>query len=558
MNTAKDSIKCFTAGLAALFLAVFGAKLWVVQLYGSPLPWWDQWFETASFFTHWRAGLLTWKDFIAPYCEHRILLTRLLDLGVVWLNGRWEPLLQMVVNAFIHATYAGGLAFTLWNFLGRRNGGLVCFFLLPFFALPYAAENTLWAFNSQAYLLAVCFLPALVGLGFGRPGGGGWWLGWGAAILGLFTMASGLLTPATVAGLIILRTLKSGRIEIGNLITLAAALAVVALGAALYVPYAGDAALRAHTVAEFTTALTRNLTWPFFNAPVMAAVLALPLLLLFILYFRPGLESPRAAELLLALGLWSVLQSFALAYGRGNFGEDIPASRYMDKLNVFVIASLFATVLLGQHWWRGKYSKRFGLFLALAFFFVVLSGLCHISKIVVENLVLPTRMMTLAAEERVATYMTTGDEHDLLEPPTVRPNPKVTLGVLRDAKLQAILPASCLPPTPAPVTGRFFAVSQWLLHHATLILYVGLVWFIGLCGYGLARNPSGLAWENLSALIALLTLLAALGFAWSKEPIRRETIEREIHYRLAAHFKSVNNPTRAAIHEHKAELLKNQ
>ena len=204
MNAANDSIKYFAAWLAALFLAVFGAKLWVVQLYGSPLPWWDQWFETASFFTHWRAGLLTWKDFIAPYCEHRILLTRLLDLGVVWLNGRWEPLLQMVVNAFIHATYAGGLAFTLWNFLGRKNGGLVCFFLLPFFALPYAAENTLWAFNSQAYLLAVCFLPALVGLGFGRPGGGGWWLGWGAAILGLFTMASGLLTPATVAGLIIL------------------------------------------------------------------------------------------------------------------------------------------------------------------------------------------------------------------------------------------------------------------------------------------------------------------------------------------------------------------
>jgi hypothetical protein len=215
-------------------------------------------------------------------------------------------------------------------------------------------------------------------------------------------------------------------------------------------------------------------------------------------------------------------------------------------------------VLLGQHWWRGEYSKRFGLFLALAFFAVVLSGLCHISKIVVENLLMPTRMMTLAAEERVATFLTTGEERDLLEPPTVRPNPKVTLGVLRDAKLQAILPASCLAPTPVPVTGRFTAVSQWLLHHATLILYGGLGGFLFLYGYGLARKPSGLAWENLPALIALLTLLAALGFAWSKEPIRRETIEREIHCRLAAHFNSVNNPTRAAIHEHKAELLKNQ
>ena len=553
VNESKDSIKLFSAWLVALFLAVFSAKLWIVQLYGSPLPLWDQWFETAPLLKNWLTGLLTWKQLIAPYCEHRILFTRLVDLWGVWLNGRWEPLLQMVLNGFMHSAYVCGLAFCLWNFLGRNNGGLICFFLLPFFSLPYAAENTIWAFNSQAYFVGVFFLPTLAGLGFGWPGGRWWWLGWIAAILGLFTMASGLLAPATVAALVILRTLKSRRLERENLTTLAASLVVVAFGASLYVVFPGDVALRAHNFMEFAAALTRNLTWPFFDAPVMAVVLILPLLILFILYFQSRLESPRAAEFLLALALWSVLQSIALAYGRANFGEDIPASRYMDKLNVLVIASLFATVLLGQHWWRGEFSKKFALFLAVAFFAMVSFGLGRISQMVVEKLLMPTRMMTLVAEERVTTFLATGDERELLEKPTVRPDPKVTLGVLRDAQLQSILPASCLPSTATPVSGRFTASIQWLLRNSTMILYLGLGGMVFLCGYELARKPKGLVWENLPTFAAFLTLLAALGFVWTKEPIRRDTIERQLYQQLADYFKANHNSKRAAIYEHLAE-----
>jgi len=48
--------KIFTAWLTALFLVVLGAKLWVVQLFGSPLPLWDQWYEAGTFSTRgWKA-----------------------------------------------------------------------------------------------------------------------------------------------------------------------------------------------------------------------------------------------------------------------------------------------------------------------------------------------------------------------------------------------------------------------------------------------------------------------------------------------------------------------
>lgn len=134
--------------------------------------------------------------------------------------------------------------------------------------------------------------------------------------------------------------------------------------------------------------------------------------------------------------------------------------------------------------------------------------------------------------------------------------PEVALGILRNPALQTILPAVCLPPASPPITGRFTAASQWLLRNSTLILYCGLGLFVGLMGYGLLRDPRGLAWENIPAFAASLTLLAALGFVWSKAPIQRETIERTLQYELADYFKSVGNPERAAIHEHKAEAVK--
>ena len=556
-NSKTDSSKHFAAWLAALFLIVLGAKLWVVQLYGSPLPLWDQWFEADVFLKPWVEGHLTGAVLFAPNNEHRIFFTHLLDMGVISLNGRWEPLLQMTVNAFIHAAFVCALAFCLWDFLGRKNGWLICALLAPFFALPYGAENTIWAINSSQYFMSLFALATLVGLGFNPPGSRRWWFGLAAAVMGLFTMASGLLAPMAVGGLLVLRAIKSRRIEKQNLITLAICLVVVGLGAAAKVTMPEDAPLKAHTLMEFISAFARNLAWPFVSTQAMALLIPLPLAGLLAWYFRPNFQLSHTAEFLFALALWSALQSAAIAYGRANYGEGVPASRYMDVLNIFVIASLFATVLLRQLWTGETFSKWAASLLPLVFAGVIFFGLVQVSQLVVQGLLVPTRMINLVAEERVETFMATDDERELFETPTVRPDPKMTLGILRNEKLQTILPAVCLAPTTHPVTGRFTTASQWLLKNSPLILMGGLALFAGLCGFGLARKTLGLVGADLAGTIALLAALTALGFVWSKSPIQRSTIERELHYKLAAYFTSVDNPKRAAIHEHKAEALKN-
>ena len=520
----SDSFKQFAPWLAALLLVVLGAHLWVVQLYGSPLPMWDQWYEADHFYRPWLAGHATWRDFVAPFNEHRILFTRLLDLTLIKLNGRWEPMLQMTVNAFLHAAFAGALAFCLWDFLGRKNGWLVCFLLAPFFALPYAAENAIWPMNSQLYFVNLFGLATLAGLGFGKPGGWRWWLGLAAAFAGLFSMASGLLAPATVGALMILRVLKQRRMEKESLITFACCVAVVGLGLALRVTSNFDASLRAHTLMEFTSALARNLTWPFFRNPEMILLIPLPLAILAALYLRPNFSEPRVAEFLLALGLWSVLQSTALAYGRANYSEEIPASRYMDVLNIFVIASLFAMTLLPRFWPAEGFSKWAGIFLPLIFAGVIFFALCRISQIVADGLLIPTREMNIAAQERIENFWANGNEQEFLQPPTVRPDPRLALRLLRDPQLQTILPAACLPKS-TPVTERLTFVAQRLLQSSVVILSSGLLLFICLCGYGLARGALGLPRASLMGFVILLAGLAALGFVWSKHSLQRETVE---------------------------------
>jgi len=321
--------------------------------------------------------------------------------------------------------YASGLAFGLWHFGGRRNGWLVCGLLLPFFAFPYAGECAVWGFDSMWYFPYVFALVAIAGLGFCRAGSRSWWIGLAAALLGLFTQSLGPVAPAAIGGLMVLRVIRNRKCGRDNLITLGACLLLVDIGAALDVREKDPNPLQAHSFAEFTTALIRQLDWPFYNLPGAACIIVLPPALLLVYYLRPGFQALRMAELLLTLALWSLLDSALVAFGRADYGEIIPSSRYTEIFGLLLIASLFATILLGEQWRQSRVLSWTGRLLPLVFAGIIFWGIARMSNLVVDNLLVPTRIMNLIAEERVATFMATGNESALLERPTIRPDPKV-------------------------------------------------------------------------------------------------------------------------------------
>jgi len=534
--------------LVALFLIALGQQLWVAWLYGSPVPIWDQWDQARLVFRPWLDGNLRLGDLFIGDSNHRIVVTHLLDLGLISVNGRWDPLVQMTMNACLKAIFAAGLAWCLWHFFGRRHGWFICFLLVPFFALPFDGENAIWGMNSLWYLIDIFGLTTIVGLGFARAGSWRWWIGVAGAVLGLLTMASGMLAPVAVAGLVLLRLIRTHRWERGDRYTLGTCVILMLLGVPMIAMPDNNRHWQAHSFLEFTAGLTHNLSWPFPGVPPMLFIVALPLILLLVFYLRPEFPAARAAELVLVLALWSVLQSMMIAYGRANYVAILVGSRYMGVFSLFAIASVFAAMLVG----RSRGLRWDGMVLPLIFTGILMVGLVRVSLTVVDDVLVATRQWNLIAEERLETFFTTGDERELFKDPTVRPSPATALEVVRDPKLSMILPPTCLAPGAAVTPGRLSPPAHGLLRASILIMTCGFALFLGGCIYGLRRETMGLAPGNPAGLIVLLALVMALGVVWLKRDVRRETVERDLHEELTRYFKE-RDPARSAIHGRKAE-----
>ena len=444
----NHSIRQLALWLAALFVTILGAKLWVIQIFATNMPYWDQWDEARYFFQPWLEGRLTWDAWFAPHNEHRIFFTRALDWLELWLNGQWDPRLQMVVNAMIHAGYACGLAFCLWFFTGKKQPGRICFLLAPLFVLPFAAENTVHGFQSQMYLLGIFSLAAMLGLGFGRVGGGAWLAGAALAVLAIFTMGSGFLASAAVVGLVACRSLKQRRCTRNDLITAAVALAVLALGLALNVTVEEHHKFQAKSVGIFFWVFESCLAWPFADWPWLCPLICLPLAILAFEYFRGNIKDSRAAEFVLLLAGWSMLQVAALAYGRSSLSS---SSRYFDTLSILPIANIAAFWVLHDNGIVRTISARLWQALVLAWMGMLLAGLWQVSE-TGRTMYLPhCRAWGLLEEMNVRAFIATDDLQQLKnksEQAVPYPNPDQLVELLRDKKILAILPPECRRPLP--------------------------------------------------------------------------------------------------------------
>ena len=440
-----ESKRKLAAWLAAIFLVAFGAKLWTIQLWATNIPYWDQWDEARMLFKPWLEGTLTWQNFFLPHNEHRIVFTRLLDLLEVKINGQWDIYFQTVINALLHLAYGCGLAVVIWHFIGRKHAGLICFLLVPFFALPFAAENTIHGFQSQFYFTNIFSVIAILGLGFGKPCGKFWFAGLLAAALAIFTMASGFLAAAAIVGLMVLRALKQRGISRGEILTALCGLVVVALGLAMKVTVAEHQKFQAKSILDFAETLLTNLAWPISAQPAMAIIFCLPLALVFGRFLRGEEKNPLAAEFILVLGLWGMLQAAALAFGRANLAD---SSRYFDALSTLPIASLAAVFVLADNFEFRRLPPKLPLALAVLWSGTLLAGLCQISRTVTENYSRDSRAWGLLETENVRAFIATDDAgwlHSKMPLAVPYWNPEWLIELLRDPKMLSILPADARP-----------------------------------------------------------------------------------------------------------------
>ncbi len=494
---------------AGAALLVFAARLREIHLYGSVVPFYDQWpVEARDVIAPWLDGTLRPWTFFLPHGGDVPVWTRLLAWLQVALTGRWDPLVQMTFNAALHTTFVMLIAGWVWRNFAPRAAAFTTVLLILGGSLPFAWQNITWGFQSQIPLALLCLFLHVHGSLLHAPGSRPWWLAQVAAFAGLFTFTGMWAAPLAVV-FVLLWTGNRHRLAcwVPGLISAAG------LALALFSP--GGAAAP-HTLLDLLQAGLFQLGWPGGIAGA-AALVQLPWLIhAFRLRGRP--DTAPLDHVILALGLWTCLQAARLAC-TGITDYD---SRQGDLLFVGVIANTLALTRLVP-----SSSQLRGLFFTCAVLWtgLVVSGLWrnatdsrvqHFHEHAAQN-----SQHRLAA---VQDYLRHGDRAplDKLETRWVLAHDGGEVAQLLDRPgFRALLPRAVNPATADSALGSLNRHLQacwvWFLLGGGTLLLVGiaLLWWRGSPTFSLpALLPTSKPWPGFVALGLGLACIAGL-YLWS-------------------------------------------
>lgn len=506
-------------GPAGVTLLVFAARLREIHFFAGDVPYNDQWIiEGEQLLGPWLNGTLRPWTFFIPHFEHLPVWTRLLAWLEVVITGRWDPLVQMTVNAGLHATFIWCAARWVWRTLSLRAAGFVTLMLILGGALPHAWENIAWGFQSQ-FPLALIFLFWHVHGTWTHPSGSrAWWLAQAAGVAGLFTLASAWLAPLAVVAA---HLWLGGRDQRGWVVPLAIALLGVGLLAFIHFRAGGSHTFAQNSISPmaFFHSAVHLLGWPGGLLPGALVIVQLPWLL-HALRLRGQAGAVPFDRIVFTLGLWNCGQALALAFVRAGDTSDY-VSRYGDLLFIGVFASALALTRLTRMTGR---ARTFSLAATVVWGGVVSSGLFfHSTEGHARYFHQTSGHQNQLRRDAVQAYLKNGDKH-LMETHETRwaltQSTGVMTALLDQPAFRALLPASLHPANPPDLAGRLARALQarWagLLLLGALLLAGGFGWAVWRGAAGslplLEARPD--PWPGRIALAIGLVSTAGL-FAWA-------------------------------------------
>ncbi len=457
---------------AALAALVFACRAWLAQVWGSALPFWDEWdLEADGLYRPWLNGTLRITDLFQPHNEHRLLLTRLVDLGFFILYGRWAPWAQIVLNAVLHAATAAGLTAIFWPALAPRARTGFAVGVALIFCATSGWQNALLGIQSQVYFASMLAVAALAGLTLARQWSLGWWCGFAAALLALYSLASGVLA-ALAAAAVMLAFPSQPRRSAGYWLALGLIIGISAFGLLGFREPPGQRAFHAQNLSQFYGVFVRCLSWPHVNSTLLWLLMQLPLVVLLIVIWRRRTPLTATDRCAIALAVFSALQAAAVAHNRAAGLMDLrPLSRYQDPLLLGTAAQLYAALRLAV------VLERPGRLLACAWAAAGIFGLIDLTG---TNLTLNLqykRLQDTASLDQVRTYLRTRDATVFTRDPLYpgpHPNPQVVQRILDDPVLRPVLPKAFFIDHP----GNAGEPPPWVIAHGRTLTIFAFATFV--------------------------------------------------------------------------------
>ncbi|WP_146090473.1 hypothetical protein [Xanthomonas bromi] len=337
----------FTSTTCALvFIAIFVSRLFLLMSAGGSVPFWDQWGGENSIFSAFENGSLTLAQMIAPHNEHRIFWTRVITVFLFELNDhQWDNQIEALISNIIYSLSLT-VPVLIASVTGQKHQAIAVAAAVTLMGiLPFGWENTLVGFQSQFYINTLLAFFAITVSSFG---GARYRTASCLTILILASfasMANGVLTAFTCAGVLIARGLTQRDLLTRGLMLAAF---VTLLGIAGFIitpspPY--HAQLKAQDFSEATSALMITSSWPLFPG-IGQLVLLVPAAFWMLIVGRN--RQTQADYFFLGLNALGMLNAVAIAYSRGHDLAEV-TSRYTDTILPSSIATIyFASRLIGS------------------------------------------------------------------------------------------------------------------------------------------------------------------------------------------------------------------
>jgi len=455
--------------MAGAFLIVLGAMLWTVQFYGVSVPFYDEWEAEAGWlYKLYEQERLGVSEMFAPHNGHRIVFTRMAALSLYVVNGGWDPQLQLIVSAFLHALICVLLIKFGTLKLKDKNLALSISATVLLFAIPFSWLSILVAFQTQFYFM---ILFSILSLNYFSSAE--YKLGYLFTILAIFSMTSGaFILPAFIAATLI-EVIRNKSITKEQIVHTLISATIFTIFILTLPEETSDQDYYAQHLLGFIVTILAAISWPFRVSWGIGIIIYAPLLVFII----RAIFIARVPVFLLSLGMFISLQILAMGYFRG--GEGVPpANRYWEIMIVGIWLNCMCVTYLANH-----SSIKFVKKAAIAWLFVAITGMASLGYQAFAN-GLPTRKAeSLIAQSLITEFLETGrsgqfDGRTTFEVSHLNTN--VLLNLLNDETVKNLLPSTL----GIPNLDRLRATKLILLSSSPFLLIIG----IALLGFSFSRE----------------------------------------------------------------------